>query len=115
MYNEYEEYDLKTKINYKVWGRIIKEMWKYPGLFIGSVISMIGTAFGETMFIKYICSDGLERFLGADMQDPAFIKFVIGMVMFIVVIGLCTTSFLMFGGVLERKFYEGLTKETFAK
>ena len=115
MYNEYEEYDLKTKLNYKVWGRIIKEMMKYPGLFIGTIVSMIGTAFCETMFIKYICSDGLQRFLGTPLNNPDFIKFLIEMGMFVVIIGLCTASFLIFGGILERKFYEGLTKETFAK
>ena len=30
MYNEFEEYDLKTKLNHKIWLRILKEMLRYP-------------------------------------------------------------------------------------
>ena len=54
MYNEFEEYDLNTKLNHKVWGKILKEMLKYPWFLIGAVLSMVGAAFFETMFIKFI-------------------------------------------------------------
>ena len=114
MYNEFEEYSLNTKMNFKVWKRIFKEMFKYPWLFVGSVISMIGAAFCETMFVKFVCSDGLSRFMGEGITESFWI-FVVQMVMFVVMLGACTSSFLMFASRLELRFYKGLTKKTFAK
>ena len=89
MYNEYEEYDLKTKLNFKVWGRILKEMLKYPWYLILSIVSMIGAAFCETMFIKYICTDGLAKFLQEGITSD-FYLFLGGMILFVLGLGLCT-------------------------
>ena len=114
MYNEFEEYSLKTKLDKKVWLKIFKEMLKYPWYCIGAILSMIGSAFFETMFIKYICTDGLQTFLSEGINDN-FWFFVVKMAMFIVGLGICTALFLRFAGILELKFYKGLTKETFAK
>ena len=114
MYNEFEEKEYNSKLSMKVWKKIFKEMWKYPIYCIGSVVSMIGAAFTETMFIKYICADGLERFLQTGI-DKSFWVFVIEMFMFVLCLGVCTFSFLRFAGLLELKFYKGLTKDTFAK
>ena len=114
MYNEFEEYSLNTKMNFKVWKRIFKEMFKYPWLFVGSVISMVGAAFCETMFVKFVCSDGLSRFMDEGITESFWI-FVVQMVMFVVMLGACTSSFLMFASRLELRFYKGLTKKTFAK
>ena len=60
MYNDYEEKEFSNKFNFKIWKRIFKEMWKYPHYCIGAVIAMIGCAFAEAMFIKFICADGLQ-------------------------------------------------------
>ena len=114
MYNEFEEYDLKTKLNHKIWIRILKEMLRYPWYLIGAIVSMIGAAFFETMFIKYICTDGLAKFLDEGINKN-FYLFLVGMVLFILGLGLCTALFLRFAGLLELKFYKGLTKKTFAK
>ena len=114
MYNEFEEYSLNTKMNLKVWKRIFKEMLKYPWLFIGSVLSMVGAAFCETMFVKFVCSDGLAKFMDEGLTTSFWI-FVVQMVMFVVMLGACTSSFLMFASRLELRFYKGLTKKTFAK
>lgn len=114
MYNEYEEYSLKTKMDFKVWKRIFKEILKYPGYLIGAIISMLASTFCETMFIKYICSDGLAKYMKEGITS-SFFAFVVGMVMFIVALGISTASFLRFAGILELKFYKGLTKKTFAK
>lgn len=114
MYNEFEEYSLKTKLDKKVWLKIFKEMLKYPWHCVGAILSMIGSAFFETMFIKYICTDGLQTFLSEGINDN-FWFFVVKMAMFIVGLGICTALFLRFAGILELKFYKGLTKETFAK
>ena len=114
MYNEFEEYDLKTKLNHKVWGKIFKEMLKYPWYLFGAVLSMIGAAFFETMFIKFICTDGLSKFLDEGINE-SFYLFIVGMALFILGLGLCTSMFLRLAGILELKFYEGLTKKTFAK
>ena len=114
MYNEFEEYDLKTKLNYKIWVRILKEMLRYPWYLIGAIVSMIGAAFFETMFIKYICTDGLAKFLDEGINKN-FYLFLVGMALFILGLGLCTALFLRFAGLLELKFYKGLTKKTFAK
>ena len=113
MYNEFEEKEYKSKFNIKIWNRIFKEMFKYPFYCIGSVLAMIGAAFTETMFIKYICSDGLEKFLDTGI-DSSFFAFVIGMIMFVLCLGACTTMFLYFAGTLELKFYRSLTKKTFS-
>ena len=115
MNNEFEEYDLKSKLNFKVWKRIIKEMLKYPFYCIGAVLAMIGCAFFETMFVKYICEDGLKRFMEIGKIDQTFAYFLLGMFVFILGIGTCTMLFIRLGGILELKFYKGLTKETFAK
>lgn len=114
MYNEFEEYDKKTKVNKQVWYKIFKEMWKYPGYCIVSIIAMIGSAFCETMFVKYICADGLKEFLDTGINN-GFYLFLIKMFLLIVCLAICTTCFLRFAGTLELKFYEGLTKESFAK
>lgn len=114
MYNEFEEYSLQTKMNFKVWKRIFKELFKYPGYLIGAILSMIGSTFCETMFIKYICSDGLAKYVEEGINS-SFYAFVLGMVMFILALGLCTTMFLRFASILELKFYSSLTKQTFAK
>ena len=114
MYNEFEEYSLKTKLDKKVWLKIFKEMLKYPWYCVGAILSMIGSAFFETMIIKYICTDGLQTFLSEGINDN-FWFFVVKMAMFIVGLGICTALFLRFAGILELKFYKGLTKETFAK
>ena len=115
MNNEFEEYDLKSKLNFKVWKRIIKEMLKYPFYCVGAVLAMIGCAFFETMFVKYICEDGLKRFMEIGKIDQTFAYFLLGMFVFILGIGTCTMLFIRLGGILELKFYKGLTKETFAK
>lgn len=114
MYNEFEEYSLQTKMDFKVWKRIFKELFKYPGYLIGAILSMIGSTFCETMFIKYICSDGLAKYVEEGINS-SFYAFVLGMVMFILALGLCTTMFLRFASILELKFYSSLTKQTFAK
>ena len=114
MYNEFEEYSLNTKMNFKVWKRIFKEILKYPGYLIGAVLSMLASTFCETMFIKYICSDGLAKYMEEGMSS-SFWVFVVGMFMFILALGLSTMMFLRFASILELKFYKGLTKETFAK
>ena len=82
MYNEFEEYDLKTKLNYKIWIRILKEMLRYPWYLIGAIVSMIGAAFFETMFIKYICTDGLQTFLSEGINDN-FWFFVVFLMFFV--------------------------------
>lgn len=115
MNNEFEEYDLKSKLNFKVWKRIIKEMLKYPFYCVGAVLAMIGCAFFETMFVKYICEDGLKKFMEIGKIDQTFAYFLLGMFVFILGIGTCTMLFIRLGGILELKFYKGLTKETFAK
>ncbi|MDY2889006.1 MAG: ABC transporter ATP-binding protein [Candidatus Caccosoma sp.] len=115
MNNEFEEYDLKSKLNFKVWKRIIKEMLKYPFYCVGAVLAMIGCAFFETMFVKYICEDGLKRFMEIGKIDQTFAYFLLWMFVFILGIGTCTMLFIRLGGILELKFYKGLTKETFAK
>ena len=115
MNNEFEEYDLKSKLNFKIWKRIIKEMLKYPFYCVGAVLAMIGCAFFETMFVKYICEDGLKRFMEIGKIDQTFAYFLLGMFVFILGIGTCTMLFIRLGGILELKFYKGLTKETFAK
>ena len=79
MYNEFEEYSLNTKMNFKVWKRIFKEMFKYPWLLIGSIVSMIGSAFCETMFVKFVCSDGLAQFMDEGLTTSFWI-FVVKMV-----------------------------------
>ena len=114
MYNEFEEYSLQTKMDFKVWKRIFKELFKYPGYLIGAILSMLGSTFCETMFIKYICSDGLAKYVEEGINS-SFYAFVLGMVMFILTLGLCTTMFLRFASILELKFYSSLTKQTFAK
>ena len=76
MNNEFEEYDLKSKLNFKVWKRIIKEMLKYPFYCVGAVLAMIGCAFFETMFVKYICEDGLKRFMEIGKIDQTFAYFL---------------------------------------
>ena len=114
MYNEFEEYSLNTKMNFKVWKRIFKEMFKYPWLLIGSIVSMIGSAFCETMFVKFVCSDGLAQFMDEGLTTSFWI-FVVKMVMFIIMLGICTSLFLLFASRLELRFYKGLTKKTFAK
>lgn len=114
MYNDYEEKEFSNKFNFKIWKRIFKEMWKYPHYCIGAVIAMIGSAFAEAMFIKFICADGLQRFMNTGI-DSSFWIFILEMAMFIISIGICTLLFLRFAGLLELKFYKGLTKNTFAK
>ena len=114
MYNDYEEKEYNSKLSLKVWKKIFKEMWKYPVYCIGAVLSMIGAAFTETMFIKYICADGLERFLNTGINNDFWI-FIVEMFMFVMCLGICTLLFLRFAGLLELKFYKGLTKDTFAK
>ncbi len=114
MYNEIEEYDLHAKIDRKVWKRIFKELWKYKGYCIGAILSMIGCAFCETMFIKYICTDGLKKFLEEGIHASFWI-FIVGMLMFILCLGMFTAMFIRFAGYLELKFYKGLTKQTFSK
>ena len=114
MYNEFEEYSLQTKMDFKVWKRIFKEIFKYPGYLIGAIVSMLSTTFCETMFIKYICSDGLAKYIEEGITK-SFYTFVVGMVMFIVALGLSTAAFIRFASLLELKFYKELTKKTFAK
>lgn len=114
MYNDYEEKEYNNKLSLKVWKKIFKEMWKYPVYCIGAVLSMIGAAFTETMFIKYICADGLERFLNTGINNDFWI-FIVEMFMFVMCLGICTLLFIRFAGLLELKFYKGLTKDTFAK
>lgn len=114
MFNEYEEQNQKTKMKFSVWKRIFKELFKYPLFCIGAIVSMIGTAFFETIFVKFICSDGLKRFLLEGINESFWI-FIIEMILLVLSIGACTAMFLMFGGILELKFYKGLTQKTFAK
>lgn len=114
MYNEVEEQELNAKIDGKIWKRIFKEMWQYKGYCIGAILSMIGSAFCETMFVKYICTDGLQKFLEEGITS-SFWVFMIGMFMFILCLGMCTLMFIRFAGYLELKFYKSLTQKTFSK
>ena len=114
MYDEIEEKETSEKINKSVWKRILKEMWKYKLLSIGTIIFMIGAAFTETMFVKFVCADGLERFIDTGVGNDFYI-FVVEMSLFIIILGAFTALFLYCAGNLERKFYANLTKETFSK
>lgn len=114
MYNEVEEQELNAKIDGKIWKRIFKEMWQYKGYCIGAILSMIGSAFCETMFVKYICTDGLQKFLEEGITS-SFWVFMIGMFMFILCLGMCTLMFIRFAGYLELEFYKSLTQKTFSK
>ena len=54
MYNEFEEYDLKTKLNHKIWLRILKEMLRYPWYLIGAIVLMISTLIIKQKIYYYI-------------------------------------------------------------
>ncbi|MCI5745775.1 MAG: ABC transporter ATP-binding protein/permease [Erysipelotrichaceae bacterium] len=114
MDNEYDEINLNSKINTKVWKRLLAKMWEYKGYCLGAIIFMIFSAFCETMFVKYICSDGLSKYLNQGI-DSSFYAFIVGMLLFVVCIAICTYIMLTFASFLELKFYSKITKETFAK
>ena len=63
MYNEFEEFDLKAKLDFSTWKRILKELIKYKWLVFVSIFSMIVVAFVETIFVYYISTEGLGKFI----------------------------------------------------
>lgn len=114
MYNEFEEYDLKSKIDFKVWKKVFVVLWQYKKYLFLAVGSMILLSYLETIFVKYICVDGLNAFLETGLSK-AFYLFLIKMVLMIAVLACFTYLFIRFAGILEMKFYKDLTCKTFEK
>ena len=109
-----KEQPTKTKVDVNVWKKIFKYLFKHKFLFILAMVSIIGLTFLETIFTKYICVDGLNRFLATGI-DKDFYKFIINMVLLILTLGICTFTFIQSAAILEIRFYKTITKETFEK
>lgn len=117
MYNEFEEYDLKAKIDYNVWKKVFKRLGLFKKeLFLG-VIAIIFVALIETLFIYFISETGITKFAGGvkDVFPTALWWFLIAMVGIILLESVFVFLFLRCSGKLEIKFYKSLTTETFNK
>ena len=73
MYNEFEEYDLKTKLNHKIWIKILKEMLRYPWYLIGAIVSMIGATIGTLTFDLTQASKQISIKLGGNYFAPTLL------------------------------------------
>ena len=115
MYNEFEEFDLKAKLDFSTWKRILKELIKYKWLVFVSVFSMIVVAFVETIFVYYISTEGLGKFIldNGEGTTDGLLQFVLLMALLALTEGVFVYGFIKAGGLLEIKFYSELTKKTF--
>jgi ATP-binding cassette subfamily B protein len=63
MYEEFDEYDLKSKVDWKIWKRLIVELKKFKKPFFIGVISISITALLEVMFFYLISNYAIKEIL----------------------------------------------------
>lgn len=111
MYEEFDEYDLGEKIDYKLWGRVLKTLKPYWKLWVMALISITIVSFAETMFMFQFAS-GIDSFIEKNTLEglPGFIAFTS---LFVLTQGVMVFAFILYAGRLEIKFYSHLTTSAF--
>jgi ATP-binding cassette subfamily B protein len=111
MYEEFDEFDLKQKIDYKLWGKIARTLKPYWRDWLGALIAIAIVALCETMFM-YQFSKGIGDFIEQETLD-GLVPFIAFTSVFVVLQGTFVFLFIYFAGRLEIKFYSHLTKNAF--
>jgi len=109
---EFDEYDIKAKVNWKIWKRVIKNVLSFRKLFLIATISVIIVALIETLYFYFISLIGIEEIVrGGNFNYlawfvPIMIVFSLGQAIFVY-------TFIYYTARLEINFYKKHSKATF--
>ncbi len=112
MYEEFDDLDLKTKLNKGLWKRIFKTALSLKKEMIIGLVAVVLLEFNETFFIKLIADQGFGRFIeqGDFTNIWGFVALMAGMCVFEFI---SVRTFTYAAGQLEMKIYEKLTSQCF--
>ena len=68
MYEEFDEYDLKQKIDFRLWAKTFKTLRPYWKYWVAALVAIAIVAFTETMFM-YQFASGIEGFIEKNTLD----------------------------------------------
>lgn len=114
MYEEFDDYDLKQKIDYSLWGKIfkyLKPFWKVAVL-AAVFIAVLSTL--ETLFSFFIAQIGIGEILEKGNHDklPGFIALLLVIVL---LEGVCCYGFIVASARVDLYYYRHLSTKTFDK
>ena len=114
MYEEYDDIDRKSKLDFSLWKRLFKQLLPYKSLIIIGVVAVVGTAFLETTIVNYIAKEGLEKFLDVSIKDnPQFVWFCLGILGLVLLEVIGAKMFIWCCSRLEMNLYRDLTSKVF--
>lgn len=111
MYEEFDEYDLKQKIDFRLWAKTFKTLRPYWKYWVAALVAIAIVAFTETMFM-YQFASGIEGFIEKNTLD-GLTGFIALTSLFVILQGVFVFFFILFAGKLEIKFYSHLTTRAF--
>lgn len=111
MYEEFDEYDLKQKIDFRLWAKTFKTLRPYWKYWVAALVAIAIVAFTETMFM-YQFASGIEGFIEKNTLD-GLTGFIALTSLFVILQGVFVFFFFLFAGKLEIKFYSHLTTRAF--
>lgn len=113
MYEEFDDYDLSSKLNFKLWKKIIKSLAPYKKIVTWGLIAVAVLTFIETYFVKLISEYGFGKFINGESMDgfSSFIILMIAMVVFEVVF---VKIYVFSAAKIEMYLYRQLTGNCFA-
>jgi len=113
MNEEFDDIDLKTKLDYSLWKRIFKYLIPHKKYLILGIVSIIVTCYLETTLIEFLSEKGISRFQDGIKLGSDFIWFVIGMMGIIILEVLFSKLFIWSCARLELNLYKDMTNKTF--
>lgn len=114
MFEEFDDKDLKTKLNSKTWLKLWSYIKDFKKTLLIGLISVVIVGLVETLFIKYISQEGLKNFLEKGINNSEFYLFIVGMIILIIIEAIGVKFFLYSFSTLERKTYAKLTSNVFS-
>ena len=112
MYEEFDDINLSTKINRKLWIKVFKSAISLKREMIIGVVAVVLLSLNETLFIKVISDYGFNRFLDQGQTEGVwgFVAILAGMA---ILEGVLVRVYVFAASKLEMKIYEMLTSGCF--
>ncbi len=113
MNEEYDDIDLKSKLDAKLWKRILKYLLPYKKYLFLGIAGVLMQAFLETKIIEFISQQGIEKYIESGFNGTTFSLFVAGLFGLIVLDAIVSRCFFWACSRLEWFLYSDMTNEVY--
>ena len=113
MNEEYDDIDLKTKLDFSLWKKIFKYLTPHKKYLFLGMFSIIITAYLESTLIEYLSNNGIGLFAQETVLGSKFWLFVLGMAGLIILEVISVKLFIWACSRLELNLYKDMTNKTF--